>query len=46
MRCDRSCLWYLIHKVNTLLLKVDKAEVLKNYPDDLQIVPAVVVDVF
>jgi len=33
-------------KVNTLLLNVDKDEFLENYPDNLQIVPAVEVDVF
>ena len=33
-------------KVNTLLLNVDKDDFLKNYPDNLQIVPAVEVDVF
>ena len=39
-------LLYLIHKVNTLLLNVDKDEFLENYPDNLQIVPAVEVDIF
>ena len=33
-------------KVNTLLLNVDKDQFLENYPDNLQIVPAVEVDVF
>ena len=33
-------------KVNTLLLNVDKDDFLENYPDNLQIVPAVEVDVF
>ena len=32
-------------KVNTLLLNVDKDDFLENYPDNLQIVPAIEVDI-